>query len=258
MTTAQSAQSSGEFFRFERTDCDLPYYRGTPVAISPVGWIVVLAAVALAFTLLMRTQLMFPHGWASFIPGITFVVIPLAALAAVAGSRAPFALFRPLRARDPLFMVGFFLLNAIVTIVLGNIVVAVFDAVANPAADRVATASAMDRVLFFAASAVQLLGEEIFTILPFLAFLAFLDRVMSRKAAICLAALGASIIFAAIHLPTYQWHVPQAMIGLIPIRIVLLIPFILTRNIWVSTGTHVLNDWAIFGFSAFAASAAAE
>jgi membrane protease YdiL (CAAX protease family) len=29
-------------------------------------------------------------------------------------------------------------------------------------------------------------------------------------------------------------------------------PFIITRNIWVSTGVHVLNDWAIFGMAAYA------
>lgn len=54
-------------------------------------------------------------------------------------------------------------------------------------------------------------------------------------------------IFAAIHLPTYQWHVPQAFIGLVPIRLVLLLGYLLTRNLWVSTAVHILNDWTIFG-----------
>jgi hypothetical protein len=44
----------------------------------------------------------------------------------------------------------------------------------------------------------------------------------------------------------------QALVGLIPVRLALLLPYIITRNIWVSTGVHVLNDWAIFGMSAIA------
>ncbi len=75
---------------------------------------------------------------------------------------------------------------------------------------------------------------------------------MSRKPALCLAALVAAIVFAMIHLPTYQWNVAQALVGLIPVRLVLLMPFIITRNIWVSTSVHVLNDWTIFGMSAVA------
>ena len=115
----------------------------------------------------------------------------------------------------------------------------------------VGTASGADQVLFFLWSAVQLLGEEIFTILIFLGAMAGLNHVMSRKLALCLAALVAAIIFGLVHLPTYQGNLIQG-VTLIPIRIVLLIPFIITRNIWTSTGAHVLNDWTTFGMAAVA------
>jgi hypothetical protein len=39
-------------------------------------------------------------------------------------------------------------------------------------------------------------------------------------------------------------------------RIVLLLSYIMTKNIWVSTGAHVLNDWATFAVSALSAVAA--
>ena len=32
-------------------------------------------------------------------------------------------------------------------------------------------------------------------------------------------------------------------------RIVLTLPWILTKNIWVSTGAHIINDWLLFGLS---------
>ncbi|EAQ03491.1 possible CAAX amino terminal protease family protein [Pseudooceanicola batsensis HTCC2597] len=243
------ATDPDERFRFERADCDLPLYRGRPVHIGPAGWLLVLASVAVAFGALMKTQPMFPSGFGTFIPALLFVLIPLGTLAAVAGPRAPLSLFRPVRRRDGAIILGFFVLNAVATILLGLLVTHLFHTVANPAGDRVASAAGLDRILFFGWTAIQLLGEEIFTILPFLAFLAFLDRMMPRKAAIALAALGAAVIFALIHLPTYQWNLPQALIGLVPIRIILLMPYLITRNIWVSTGTHILNDWAIFGLS---------
>lgn len=238
-----------EMFRFERADSDLPFYRGVPVGIGPVAWLVVLASVAGAFAALITTQPIFRTGFGAFVPALLFVLIPLATLAIVAGTRAPLALFRPLRRVDAAIIVGFFVLNGIATILLGLLVTQLFETAANPAGDRAAAAGGLDRVLFFGWTAVQLLGEEILTILPFLAFLAFLDRLVPRKTAIAIAALGAAVIFALIHLPTYQWNVPQALIGLVPIRIILLMPYLITRNIWASAGTHILNDWAIFGLS---------
>ena len=29
-------------------------------------------------------------------------------------------------------------------------------------------------------------------------------------------------------------------------RLILLLPYIMTKNIWVSTGAHILNDWTLF------------
>ncbi|MEM5471895.1 CPBP family glutamic-type intramembrane protease [Hoeflea sp. AS60] len=239
-----------EFFFFERANTDFPYYRGVPVGLSPVGWIIVLVAVAAAYWVFTSTQLRLHSGLAGFIPPFLLVLIPLGALAIVAGSRAPLALFRKPTARDFGLMIAFFVLNAVVTIIVGNLLVKFFHTVGNPIGDMVASAAAPEAVLIFAWSAVQLLGEEIFTILPFLAILTLLDRFVPRKLAVCLAALVAAIPFAAIHLPTYQWNVAQAFIGLVPVRIILLMPFIITRNIWASTGTHILNDWAIFALAA--------
>ncbi|WP_236016686.1 type II CAAX prenyl endopeptidase Rce1 family protein [Salipiger abyssi] len=236
-------------FRFERAGSDLPFYRGAPVSISAAGWLMVLASVAIAFLALNMTQPIFPTGPGTFIPALLFLLIPLATLVIVAGRHAPLALFRPVRRRDAKIIVGFFLLNAVVTVALGLLVTSLLHTAANPAGDRAASASGLDRVLFFGWTAIQLVGEEVFTILPFLAVLTFLDRSLPRKTAIALAALGAAVIFALIHLPTYQWNVPQALIGLVPIRIILLMPYLITRNIWASAGTHILNDWTIFGLS---------
>ena len=240
------------FFRFERTQCDLPYYRGGPGGFGPLGALIVLCAAGAAFAVLLNTQQMYHSGLAGFIPPLLFVLIPLAAVAAVAGPRAPLAMFRRLALKDIGIILLFFVLNAIVTVAVGLLITGLFHTVSNPAGDMVATASRADRVLFFGWTGVQLLGEELFTILIFLGVMALLSRVMPRKPALCIAALVAAVIFGMVHLPTYQWNVAQA-VGLMPIRIILLMPFIITRNIWTSTGVHILNDWAIFGSTAIAA-----
>lgn len=239
------------FLFFERKQCDLPYYKAAPEGFSLTGWIIVLIAVAVSFLVLGLAQQQFHSGFAGFIPPLLFVLIPLVTVAAVGGAQAPFALFRSVGLREVGLMVLFFILNYIVTIVVGTILVTAFHPASNPAGDMVATASGLDQVLFFLWSAVQLLGEEIFTILIFLGVMAGLNRVMSRKLALCLAALVAAIIFGLVHLPTYQGNLIQG-VTLIPIRITLLIPYIITRNIWTSTGAHVLNDWTTFGMAAVA------
>ena len=236
---------------FERQDLDLPYYRRFPNGFSLTGWGIVLAAVAVSFVVLIVAQQLFHSGFGGFIPPLLFVLIPLVAVAAVGGAKAPFALFRPLGLRDIGLIVLFFLLNVIVTIVVGTLINSVFHTAANPAGDMLTTASGLDKVLFFGWSAVQLLGEEIFTVLIFLGSLALLHRAMPRKSALCLAVLVASIIFGLVHLPTYQGNMAQA-VALIPIRIVLLLPYLITRNIWASTGTHILNDWTTFGMVVYA------
>jgi CAAX protease family protein len=246
MSQNDNNPGKAEFFFFELTDSDLPFYRGVPVGLGPIGWGIVLLSVAIAYMVLSGLQPRFHSGLAGFIPPLLFVIIPLATLAVVAGSRAPFALFKPIHARDLGIIFGFFILNAIVTIALGYLIIGLFHSAPNPAAQLAAAAIGFDRVLFLGWVTVQLVGEEILTILCLLAFMALLDRFVSRKAAMCIAVLGASIIFAMIHLPTYQGNVAQALVGLVPIRIVLLMPFLITRNLWASTGTHVLNDWAIF------------
>lgn len=238
----------------ERKSDDFPFYNGRPVTISAGNWWLVMAAVAIAYIALIYLLGVFPTGILGFLPAILFCAIPLAALAYVAGN-AWKALFRRLRAVDFVWMVVFYILNFIVTLIVGMIVITFFETDTNPAGAIIAEASQLEKVLFFFKAAIQLLGEEIFTILPFLAILTWLvsSRGMSRTVAIALSALAVGVIFAAIHLPTYQWHFGQAMVGLVPVRITLLLAYIVTKNIWVSTGAHVINDWVAFGLPMLAA-----
>ena len=56
-----------------------------------------------------------------------------------------------------------------------------------------------------------------------------------------------SLLFGLIHLPTYDWNLIQCIVVIGTARMVLTLGWILTKNIWVSTGAHIINDWLLFG-----------
>ncbi|MBY9085348.1 CPBP family intramembrane metalloprotease, partial [Paenibacillus sp. HN-1] len=106
-----------------------------------------------------------------------------------------------------------------------------------------------DAIATFLKMIPMLFGEELITILPFLVILALGVKKFkrSRKSAIILAWIAASIIFGAYHLQTYNWNIAQAILGIGIARVVLLYPYIKTKNIWTSFIVHLLNDWTLFG-----------
>jgi len=118
----------------------------------------------------------------------------------------------------------------------------------NAAVAGIADQGAMGLWLLYIRTALQLLGEEVITILPFLALLTLFTRRLGsiRKAAILWAWLLSALFFGLIHLPTYDWNLIQCVLIIGSARLVLTLPWIMTKNLWVSTGAHILNDWALF------------
>ncbi|MES2925485.1 MAG: CPBP family intramembrane glutamic endopeptidase [Pseudomonadota bacterium] len=120
---------------------------------------------------------------------------------------------------------------------------------ANASIDAVTDLSPAQLVGRFALVAVQLLGEELVTILPLLATVALLHRAgMPARWAVAVAWVATALVFGALHLPTYQWHLGQALLVISTARLVLTAVFIYTRNLWASTIAHIANDWTIMAF----------
>ena len=114
---------------------------------------------------------------------------------------------------------------------------------ANPGLDAVGAMAPMHAASTMAMSAVQLLGEELVTILPFLALLTLLHRAGAKPGlAVGVSWVATALAFGALHLPTYDWHVGQALLVIGSARLILTGVYILTRNVWASTITHVVND----------------
>jgi hypothetical protein len=229
---------------------DFPFYNGAPVGLSAWQWLFVMAAVAAGFAVLVA-PIPWPAGpLGAMIPAVLFPLIPMVALAQVAPGHWK-ALFGRVGWRELRLMVGFALLNIVVSMSVGAIVHALADVTPNAATAQLSGMDTVGRIAFFAKTIPQLFGEEVVTLLPFLALLYGLTNRfgVGRKGAIVGAWLISSLLFGLIHLPTYDWNLIQCIVVIGSARMVLTLPWILTKNVWVSSGAHIVNDWLLFSMS---------
>lgn len=238
---------------------DFPYYNGLPVRLSGWQWCLVLAGTALGFAVLIAPVPGFQDRWGQFVPATLFVLIPLVALA-VATPKHWKALFLRISRRDVGVMVLIALLNLVISFAVGVLVMKLHGADSNPVFKAMATRSVADQELFFLKTIPQLLGEELLTMLPLLALLTLFHSALglSRRTAIVLAWLLSALMFGALHLPTYNWNVVQSFVVIGTARLVLSVAYLWTKNLWVSAGAHILNDWALFGLALLLAALPAQ
>ena len=248
MTEALPAATE-RFPRLEGTSGDFPFYNGTPVSLSGGQWLLLMASVAVAF-LLLAVPIDWPGGSAmgQIIPAILFPAIPLATLAFIAPGHWR-SIFGKVGGREIRLMIGFAILNLVVSMAVGGLVSTLTTVTPNASTSGLAGLDTAGKIVFFAKTLPQLFGEEIITLLPFLALMhLFAVRFgKGRKAAIIGAWIVSSLVFGLLHLPTYDWNWIQCIVVIGSARMVLTLPWILTKNIWVSTGAHIINDWSLFG-----------
>lgn len=236
---------------------DYPFYNGQPEHISLGRWIVVFLALAVGFTALTFKVPGLSADASRNVGMFVFTLLPLAAFAWAARGRLG-VLFRKVRGRDIVTAILFFVLNFIVTGIGAFLIKALgISASANASANVLAGASVAERIWFYASAAVQLVGEELITILPLLAIMQFCYSTlkMNRKLALVIAVILSAVIFGALHLPTYNWNFIQAMIAIGLVRIVITGAYLKSKNIWVSSITHILNDWTLFTIGGLTSSA---
>lgn len=109
----------------------------------------------------------------------------------------------------------------------------------------------MDLVWFLARTFVQLIGEEVVSILPLLAvlWLCVTRFGLNRRLGVIIAIAVSTLWFSAMHLPTYDWNIVQCLGIIGTARVVMTLAYLVTRNLWVSTIAPITNDWALFLFS---------
>lgn len=226
---------------------DFPYYRGEPVALSGFGWGMALGGCVAGFLALI----LIPRGEAGQALGLVgpllFVGLPLVGLALAAG-RGWTALFPRPTGRDLLLGLAFMPVTLLVSGVVAFFYSKAGLAHANPAAEILVQLPGVERAIFLAGTAPQLLGEELVTILPLLAVLTLCHRRLGvpRTVAIAIAWVVSAMIFGALHLSTYGWNLVQVLLVIGVARLVLTIPYLLTRSVWSSFVAHICLDWSIF------------
>jgi uncharacterized protein len=228
---------------------DFPYYRSEPVALSAGGWALALGGCVVGFLALILVPRGPPGGPLGLVAPLLFVALPLVGLALAAG-RGWRALFP--RPRLPDILIGL-AATVLALLVSGGIALAfslskLGPFAANPLAGLLPQLHAWERVVFIGGTAPQLLGEELVTILPFLALLTLLHGRLglSRGWAIAGAWLVSAAIFGLLHLPTYGWNLVQVLLVIGVARLVLTIPYLLTKSVWSSFVAHLTLDWSIF------------
>jgi len=228
---------------------DFPYYRGEPVALSAGGWALALGGCVVGFLALILTPRGALGGPLGLVAPLLFVTLPLIGLALGAGKG-----WRALFPRPTLTDILIGLAAAILALLVSGGIALAFSLsklgpfAANPFAGILPQLHTWERVIFIAGTAPQLLGEELITILPFLAVLTLLHSRLglSKGAAIAGAWIVSAIIFGLLHLPTYGWNLVQVLLVIGVARLVLTIPYLLTKSVWSSFAAHLTLDWSIF------------
>jgi uncharacterized protein len=237
---------AGRFSRFEDPGTDFPFYNGQPVAISWSQWLFVLAMVVAGF-LAVVLPIHWPGGlFGQFIPAVLMFALPLGALALVTPEHWT-SIFGTVSGREIKRMFLFALLNFAVTMGVGWAVRALVGVAPNGLSVEMAGLDPVGRVAVFAKTIPQLFGEEVFTILPFLALISLFSRGLGagRKTALVAAWLISAVFFGLVHLPSYDWNLIQCLVVIGTARLMLTLAWIMTKNIWVSTGAHIINDWLL-------------
>ena len=243
--TPDTHRAAERFSRLEGPTGDFPFYNAVPASISSRQWLFVMTMVAAGF-LALALPVAWPGRFGPFVPAVLMPVIPLVALAYVAPGHWK-AIFGKVRGREVRLMFGVALLNIVVSMGVGAIVFALTEVTPNAATAQLIGLGMADKVAFFARIIPQLFGEEVIALLPFLALLQLFSWTfdLGRKGAIVGAWVVSSVVFGLLHLPTYDWNLIQCIVIIGSARMVLTLAWIMTKNIWVSTGAHILNDWLL-------------
>lgn len=240
--------SDNNFLKFERDGLDFPYYNGQPAGFTVVKAFIltIISAMSVILYIYLLSTPVSP-----VILSFTILVIPLCSLMIVVRSGWT-KLYKKLCFTDIFIIIGTFIVIKISSTLVGYLFI-ISGVIhqgsgTNPIVNIIQSNSNLNNILLLFNTFVQLCGEEVITIIPFLCimFICVKKYNMSRKSATILAWIVSAIIFGALHLSTYNWNVIQAVVGIGITRLLLTYPYIKTKNLWVSSFVHILNDWSIF------------
>jgi len=227
-----------------------------PFPITGRKWLIVMAAAAAGYLALILLRDAFTGPVSGLLPVVLFAVLPFTTLVWAAGPQWT-ALFRPITGRAVALTAAFAGLTIVVTLVLGALTAVTVGVAVSREATDLMYAPPTTIGLFYPRTLVQDFGQELIAILAFLALLwALLTRGrIARRQSVVMASVITAIGFGLVHWATDGGNVVQSILVIGGTRLVLTLAYVVTKNLWVSVGAHVLTDWILFSVPVIAVAA---
>ncbi|WP_438862418.1 CPBP family glutamic-type intramembrane protease [Neptunicella sp.] len=227
---------------------EFPYVSQSSTNLSPALWGIVLASVLVAVAILLFFPALFNgHEVATQFSILMFAALPIATLYFVSPDKGA-GLFQRVTFKTVGQSIGLGVLTFVLSVSCALLMTQLIDTSPNHGIQGLEAMSGGQKIRFFLFSVPQLFGEEVITILPFLAIIYYCHHRFhwSQPKAVFLAWIITAVWFALIHLPAYNWNLLQVLWGVGFARLLLTAVYIITKNLWVSTGAHITNDWLMF------------
>ncbi len=233
-------------------DRDFPFYNSQPVALTVGQWLLLVSLVAVAIALLLLPIAAWHDPYWQFVPALLFCGLPLAGLYWLTGNLA--TLYQSPSRRDVKWVILITLATTTTSIIVGVVFAQNMAVSPNAAVSALSEMSNSEVVLFFLKTLPQLVGEELFTIVPLLAIMTLCYQYfkLSRRQALTIAWIATALLFAIAHLSAYNWQLLQCIVVIGSIRLVLSLGYLLTKNLWVPTVAHIMHDWLVFSITLLA------
>ncbi|WP_321387360.1 CPBP family intramembrane glutamic endopeptidase [uncultured Enterococcus sp.] len=237
-------------FRFENKNEDFPFYNNQPEKVSGRQWLIMLVFPFIGFLFLTKVYIPFFSLYINeLLSGIVLLVFSLLGLRLTVGQNWRL-MFRKIHQKDVLLVIGYVVGALIVASAIGGIIEFFRGTLTdNPTATTANDPNAWVTYLQLRVQELfQLLGEEFLAILPFLAVLhiSTMKFGWERRKGILIGWIISSILFGLLHLPTYDWNLLQCIFVIGGSRMILTLPYIQTKNLWISYFVHYLYDMLIF------------
>lgn len=220
------------FFRFENPDDDFPFYNDNP-KLEKKQWLLLLGGMVV-FLIFMAI----PLDLAKYIRGTIIFLIMIIPIAVVTRGKLGYLFKRP-KAKDLLLIIVLLIAYAIYSLAMMSIL---FKFGIKPTANEILSAN-MDGVMIIGMF-LQLIGEELVKIIPFLMITYALYRhSQNRKLAITLALVITLILFGLIHFRAYSGNFAQMILIIGFGSFFNMFAYLKTKNATVSYIFHIIWDF---------------
>ena len=168
-----------------------------------------------------------------------FVIAGLATLYVTFGKESLKTVFAPMAGQKKVLrLLGYYLASFVVAgLAVGVVKVLGGQLVNNPVTNSPSLFTIIGMI-------PALIGEELFTVCGLLIVGGFTYRLTgNQRTAIIIGVIVSTLLFGALHIPTYQGNVLQSLIGIGSVRVVFTIALLRFNSLRASSAVHIAYDW---------------